>query len=128
MKAKTSSVSSRSKTADVSKDEAAIINVEQLIRQAKNDAAWKSEKLYSKTLLKDAELRIVLIGIHEGSAIEMHEADSTVCLQVLEGILIYATEQKTLPVNEGEMFIVEKGTLHGLSAKIPTLFLMTKAV
>ena len=128
MKAKTPSLSSKSKAAEVRKDEAAIINVEHLIRLAKEDVAWKSEKLYSKTLLKDAELRIVLIGIHEGSAIEMHEADSTVCLHVLEGILIYATEQKTLPVSEGEMFIVEKGTLHGLSAKIPTLFLMTKAV
>lgn len=128
MKAKTNPLSSRSKAVDLETDEPALINVEQLIRQAKEDAAWKTARLYSKTLLKDAGLRIVLIGIHEASSIEMHESEATICIQVLEGALLYTTGQKALLINEGELLTIDKGVHHGLSAKIPTLFLMTKAV
>ena len=106
MKAKTHPLSSRSKTAELETDDSALINVEQIISQAKQDAAWKTAKLYSKTLLKDAGLRIVLIGIHEASSIEMHEAEATICIQVLEGALLYTTEQKALLINEGELLII----------------------
>ncbi|MES2891702.1 MAG: hypothetical protein V4725_06805 [Bacteroidota bacterium] len=128
MKAKTNHLSSRSKAAETITEEPGLINIEQLIRQAKEDAAWKTAKLYSRTLLKDAGLRMMLIGIHEASTIEMHEAEATICIQVLEGSLLYSAGEKTLLVNEGELLTIDKGVVHGLSAKIPTLFLMTKAV
>src|SRR5687767_9540635 len=120
MKFKNHTVSPANKKA-FDKGEASLLNFEALIKEAKEDPAWNTGKLYSRTLLKDQDLRIVLIGIHEGSAIETHESESTVSLQVLEGSLILASEEKLVSINVHELYTVIKGEYYGLSAKTPTL-------
>ncbi len=127
MKGKAHTISSINKKA-FREGETGILNFGALIKEAKENPAWKTGKLYSRTLLKDQDLRIVLIGIHEASAIEMHEAESTVSLQVLEGSLMLTTGEKFATINEDELYTVIEGESYGLSATIPTIFLMTKAV
>jgi hypothetical protein len=127
MRVKNHTVSAANKKA-FNVGEATVLNFEALITEAKEDPVWNTGKLYSRALLKDQDLRIVLIGIHEGSAIEMHESESTVSLQVLEGSLILATGEKLVYTQVDELYTVIKGEYYGLSAKAPTLFLMTKAV
>jgi quercetin dioxygenase-like cupin family protein len=103
-----------------------VLNLAVLTEQAKMEEEWTS-KLYSKTILKNEELRIVLIGIHEKSEIAMHEAEATTSVQVLDGELIFVTQDDVAVIDKGELLTLSKGTYYGLKAKEPTIFLMTTA-
>jgi quercetin dioxygenase-like cupin family protein len=103
-----------------------VLDLAFLTEQAKREEEWTT-KLYSKTILKNEELRIMLIGIHEKSEIEMHEAEATTSVQVLDGELMFVTNDDVAIIDKGELLTLNKGTYFGLKAKEPTIFLMTTA-
>ena len=103
-----------------------VLDLAFLTEQAKREEEWTT-KLYSKTILKNEELRIMLIGIHEKSEIEMHEAVATTSVQVLDGELMFVTNDDVAIIDKGELLTLNKGTYFGLKAKEPTIFLMTTA-
>jgi quercetin dioxygenase-like cupin family protein len=103
-----------------------VLDLAVLTEQAKLEEGW-TNKLYSKTILKNDELRIMLIGIHEKSEIEMHEAEATTSVQVLDGELMFITDDDIAIIDKGELLTVSKGTMYGLRSKEPTIFLMTMA-
>ena len=124
MKSNNEKQASAGKVNDTIEQTLPVLDLSALTQQAKMEEGWTT-RLYSKTILKNDELRIMLIGIHEKSEIEMHEAEATTSIQVLDGELMFVTKDEVVLVDKGELITLERGTWYGLRAKEPTIFLMT---
>lgn len=70
-------------------------------------------------------MRIVLIALHKGAEMAKHLAQGIISLQVLEGHIIFTTEEHCVELGKGEMLALHERIPHCVQAKEETIFLLT---
>jgi quercetin dioxygenase-like cupin family protein len=98
-----------------------------LITQMKREDSWPTAKRNAMTLLKGTELRIVLIVMQAGTAIQAHQTDSPINVQVLEGRLQLSTDSESVTLGKGQMLALQPGIRHGVESRKESAFLLTLA-
>ncbi len=91
---------------------------------AKLNKPWLSG-LYSKLLLKAADLRLVLIAMETGARMKEHHADGTVSIHVLQGALSVHIQEQAQDVPAGHLLTQAPGTKHDVEAREESVFLLT---
>jgi len=97
-----------------------------LITQMKREDSWPTNKRNAMTLLKGRKLRIVLIVMQAGTAIQAHQTDSPI-VQVFEGRLQFDTDSECVTLGKGQMLALQPGIRHGVEARKESAFLLTLA-
>lgn len=103
------------------------IDVPHFSLRLKSEATWKTSDRNAITLCKTEELRVVLMGLHQGAELAEHTANGTLSLQLLEGEIDFRAEGKTYRLTQGQMLCLHKGIPHALSAVQESLLLLTLA-
>jgi quercetin dioxygenase-like cupin family protein len=85
---------------------------------------WPSG-LYSKTLFKKHDLRIVLISMQDTAHMKEHHADGTTSIQVLKGQLRVSVNGKPHDLPTGTLFTLGHSIRHDVEAKGDSVFLLT---
>jgi quercetin dioxygenase-like cupin family protein len=85
---------------------------------------WPSG-LYSKTLFKKHDLRIVLISMQDSAHMKEHHADGTISMQVLRGNLRVSVSGKPHDLPTGSLFTLAHSIRHDVEAKGDSVFLLT---
>jgi len=70
-------------------------------------------------------MRIVLIALHKGAEMIKHIADGIISLQVLEGQIIFNTDEHSVELGKGQMLTLHESIPHNVLAKEETIFLLT---
>ncbi len=83
--------------------------------------------IYSKTLFKKKDFRVVLICMEAGARIEEHHADGTSSVQVLKGAIRYTTQGQTYDLQIGSLLTLGASIKHDVEAVIESGFLLTIA-
>ena len=91
----------------------------------KQEADWVSGKHNAITLMKSERMRIVLIAMHKGNEMKMHQAEGPISVHVIEGELQFTTEEKSVTLGKGQLLTLHENIQHGLVAKEETIFLLT---
>ncbi len=68
---------------------------------------------------------IVLIALRKGAEMNKHKADGLISLQVLEGQIMFKTDEQTVELGKGQMLALHEAILHDVLAKEETIFLLT---
>ena len=97
------------------------------MEQIKEESSWKDSNRNAITVFKTNGLRIVLIGLHEGTEMAKHTADGIISIHVLEGQLQFNTDQKSVELDVGQMLVLHERIPHSVFAKKETTFLLTLA-
>jgi quercetin dioxygenase-like cupin family protein len=81
--------------------------------------------LYSKTLFKKHDLRVVLISMQNAAHMKEHHADGTLSIQVLKGQIRVSVNGKPHDLPTGALFTLGASIRHDVEAKADSVFLLT---
>ncbi len=93
-------------------------------RDAQQHKPWPSG-LYSKTLVKRDDLRVVLISMQPGAVLKEHHADGSITVQVIEGELRFRTQQQEHALAAGHLLTLGRSIKHSVEAVSDAIFLLT---
>lgn len=98
------------------------------IKQLKSEKNWVDSDRNSVTLFKNEAMRIVLIGLHDNAELKPHKADGVISVQVLQGRIVFATENNSIEIEPGNMIVLQDNIIHSVEAKSESFFLLTLAI
>ena len=101
------------------------IDLNYFIKQIRNEKAWKDSDRNAITVFKTNGMRIVLIALHKNAEMAKHTADGMISVQVLEGQMLFTTNEQSVELGKGEMLALHENVPHSVLAKEETVFLLT---
>jgi quercetin dioxygenase-like cupin family protein len=104
------------------------MNLPDLIARLKSESTWAESDRNAITLLKTDSMRIVLMGLHRNASLKPHKANGLLSVQVLEGKIDFATDQKTAQLAKGAMVALHENITHSVYAHEESFFLLTVAM
>ena len=93
--------------------------------QLRKEDPWNSTSRNAKTLVKYADLRIVLITLNSGIRMEGHKADGSISIQGLAGKLRLHLANQTVELSAGRLLTLERSLPHDVEALEDSSFLLT---
>ena len=82
---------------------------------------------YGRTLLRTADMRIVLMILEQGTRLPEHQVDGTSTIQVLDGRVTVSLLGSSFDLAPGQMLAIERGVRHALAASVDSAIVMTIA-
>ncbi len=101
------------------------IDLKKFIAQIKEEDQWKNTDRNAITVFKSFVMRIILIALHKGAEMKPHTATGTISVQVIEGEMLFKTDDQTITLCSGQMLVLHEGIQHSVLAKEETIFLLT---
>ena len=101
------------------------IDLLSFIEQIRKEKPWKDSDRNAITIFKTNGLRIMLIALHKGAEMIKHIADGLISVQVLEGQMLFNTDEHSIKLGKGQMLALHQAIPHSLLAKEETIFLLT---
>ena len=103
-------------------------DIDALISQIKSEEAWTKSDRNSLTIFKNDFLCMVIIGLQPDAAMKKHSATAALTVQVLQGSLIFETENQKSELTMGKMIVLPAGIPHQVYALKESFFLLTLAL
>ena len=101
------------------------IDLGSFIKQIRNENTWEDSDRNAITVFKTNGMRIVLIALHKNAELSRHTANGIISVQVLEGQMIFNTDQRSVELSKGQLLTLHQGIPHSIVAKEETVFLLT---
>ena len=101
------------------------IDLELFVEQIKTEKTWEDSDRNAITIFKTNGMRIVLIALHKNAELSRHTANGIISVQVLEGKMIFNTDQRSVELSKGQLLTLHQGIPHSIVAKEETVFLLT---
>ncbi len=109
-------------------EQTAHLNLANEIEQLRSEPAWKDFDRNAKTLIKNPELRVVLLALKTGARLEQHVAAGPITIQALAGRLRVHLPDSAIDMATGDLASVAAATRHDVEALEPSVFLLTIAL
>ncbi len=100
-------------------------DLEREIGQLHEEEAWLRTGRNSKTLVKQSDLRIVLMAFQKGGHLEKHSADARVSIHTLTGHVTLRLAGQTVDLPRGHMLVLDRALEHDLEALEESAILLT---
>jgi quercetin dioxygenase-like cupin family protein len=97
-------------------------------RMLRASAASSGAGRAAKTLVKEGPLRITLVALRKGAALEEHQIAGPVSIQALGGTLRLSTREGTVDLATGELLALDAGVAHAAEALDDCVLLITVAM
>jgi quercetin dioxygenase-like cupin family protein len=94
------------------------------IANAETRKPWPAG-VFSKTLVKEQDMRVVLSIMEAGSQMKSHHADGSVSVQVLRGTVHLRAQAEDHELHSGQMLTLLPSIPHDLRASEPSAVLLT---
>ena len=91
-------------------------------------AAASASGRAARTLVKDGPLRITLVALRKDVALQSHQVEGAVSVQMLSGRLRLTTESRELPLYAGGLAALDAGVGHAAVALSDCTLLITTAM
>lgn len=101
------------------------IDLNSFIEQVRKEEQWGDSDRNAITVFKTDGMRIVLIALHKGAEMARHTANGLISIQVLEGEMLFNTDEQSVALNKGQILALHEGIPHSVLAKEETIFLLT---
>ena len=87
--------------------------------------AYEREGHTARTLVREQDLRIVLIVMKAGARIAEHQANDTASILALGGHLRLRLPDREAELPAGRLLVLERGLRHDVEAVVESSFLLT---
>jgi quercetin dioxygenase-like cupin family protein len=91
----------------------------------RQEEAYAREGHTARTLVREDDLRIVLITMKAGSRIPEHHLDDTASIHALGGHLRLHLPDRVVELPAGRLVVLERGLRHDVEAVLESAFLLT---
>jgi quercetin dioxygenase-like cupin family protein len=94
-------------------------------RELRQTDAYVREGHAARTLVREPDLRIVLLVMKADGRIAEHRADETASIHALGGHLRLHMPDRVVDLPAGRLLVLERGILHDVEAVLESAFLLT---
>jgi len=101
------------------------IDLPSFIEQIRHEEQWGDSDRNAITVFKTNGMSIVLIALHKGAEMARHTANGLISVQVLDGAMLFSTDERSVELGKGHLLALHKGIPHSVLAKEETIFLLT---
>lgn len=101
------------------------IDLRSFKEQITNENSWKDSDRNGITVFKTNGMCIVLIALHRDSEMTKHTADGMISIQVLEGQILFTTEEQSVELGNGQMLVLHENVPYRVLAREEAIFLLT---
>ncbi len=92
-----------------------------------DEEGWQRTGRHARTLVKDADLRVVLIALQAGVRMEEHHAPGRITIQTLAGRLTLRVAGQAVDLPLGHLLTIGATIPHDVEAQEESAFLLTIA-
>ncbi len=103
----------------------AIFDLAAIEAEMRQEHAYGGEGHTARTLVREQDLRIVLIVMKAGARIAEHRASDSISLHVLSGHVRLRLPDKAADLTSGRLISLEPGLRHDVEAVAESAFLLT---
>ena len=96
------------------------------IQQLRQEDTWSTGR-NSKTLVKYADFRVVLMALKAGTRIEGHQAEGRISVQTIAGHICMRASGRTFDLPAGSLLALDRATVHDVEALEESAILLTIA-
>lgn len=96
-------------------------------RQLRAEEAWRRGEHNAKTLMKEADFRVVLVAAKSGGRMREHQAPGRLSIQTLSGQVRVHVSGERVDLPAGHLLTLEPGIVHDVEALAESDFLLTIA-
>lgn len=97
----------------------------ELTKELREDPAYARVGHAARTLVRTADLRVVVVALAQGHTIAEHRAGATASVQTLSGNITLQLPDRREEVAAGQLLVLGPGLRHDVQAKIDSTFLLT---
>lgn len=97
------------------------------IKQLQQETAWRDGNHNAKTLVKEPDLRIVLVAMKDGMRLATHQTAARIAIQTMVGSVRVHLPNQTLDLPTGHVVALEANIPHDVEALGESAFLLTVA-
>ena len=97
------------------------------VERLRGEESWRQSTRNAKTLVKEPDLRIVLIVMRQGARMEEHHAPGRLSIQTLTGHLHLQVLDQTIDLPAGHVLALDPDVAHDVEALDESAFLLTIA-
>ena len=94
-------------------------------REMRQEAAYLREGHTARTLVREPDLRVVLVVMKAGARIAEHRADETASVHTLSGRIRLRLPDQTVELPPRGLLVLPKGLRHDVEAAEESAFLLT---
>ena len=105
-------------------DDIARFDLEQLMAESEKKKPWQSG-LFTRTLFKKDDFRVVLISLENGAKLKEHHADGTISVQVVKGNIRFTVRGETYELAAGNLLTLGASIKHEVESVGESAFLLT---
>ena len=102
-----------------------IFNLAAIDSELQTGDAYSREGHTARTLVREPDVRIVLVVMKAGARIAEHRADETAAVHALSGYVRLHLPDKTADLPAGRLLVLEPGLQHDVEAVLDSTFLLT---
>jgi quercetin dioxygenase-like cupin family protein len=95
------------------------------LNQLKEQRNYQENAPAGRTLVKEPDLRIVLMALGADARLQEHHASGPISLQVIEGTIRVRLPTASIELTAGQLLAVESGIRHDVEAIEDSAFLLT---
>ena len=104
----------------------AIFDVPAVAAGMRREDAYLREGHTARTLVREADLRIVLVAMKAGARIAEHRANETAAIHTISGhVRLHLLPEEVADLPAGRLLVVERGRRHDVEAVEESAFLLT---
>jgi quercetin dioxygenase-like cupin family protein len=96
-----------------------------LIKTMKKSKPWTNGELNSLILMNKPEKQVILTAMHDGTEIESFQANDSITLQIIEGLIRFRVRNNTVTIREGQLMKLDENIKYNFIAREDTVFLLT---
>jgi quercetin dioxygenase-like cupin family protein len=100
-------------------------DLKEALRALKGEDAWRARPRNAVTLVKEDRLRVVLVGLHQGTNVDPHRAEEPISIHLLEGAVRATVAGEEIDLAPGQVLALRAGIEHALYAAQESAFLLT---
>lgn len=87
--------------------------------------AYEREGKTARTLIREEDLRLVLVALKAGGSIAEHSAKATATVHTISGHVQLKLPERVVDVRAGQVLVLGKGLPHDVTAAVDSVFLLT---
>jgi quercetin dioxygenase-like cupin family protein len=97
----------------------------EVAHEMRGESAYGREGHTARTLVREADLRIVLLAMQAGSILKEHRVDETASVHTLTGHVRLRFADRFAELPNGRLLTIERGLAHSVEALEESLVLLT---
>jgi len=101
------------------------INLSDIIKNLKVGLSFSKKNIITVALLNEPGKKIIITAVHENSDIQFNKSANSLKIQVLEGVLVFRTQNESVTLCPGMMLSVREEISFWIRSVEKSLFMVT---